>query len=79
MDLKENTEIVVMRNSITFLRICFLFPSKEEIENPTKNAFIKFMIMNMLASWYPLGIILHLVINIISKLGVNCHFDMLFT
>lgn len=67
MDLKENPEIVVMRNSIKFLRICFIFPSEEEVENPEKNVFIKFTIMNILGSFYPLGVIFHLVINIKSK------------
>lgn len=67
MDLKDNTNIAVNKNSIMFLRICFLFPNKEEIENPEKNVFIKFAFLNMLASYYPIGVILHLVINLRSK------------
>lgn len=67
MDLKDDGEIVVMKNSIMFLRLFFLFPSKEEIGNPEKNVFFKFTMMNIIASYFPMGIILHLVKNIRSK------------
>lgn len=79
MDFKENPDIVVMRNSITFLRICFLFPSKAELENPEKNVFTKFTIMYILASFYPLGVVLHLVINIKSKSEYNVNCDIFYS
>lgn len=70
MDLKESVNIVVMRKSLMFLRMCFLFPSEKEIASPEKNVFIKFTILNILASFYPAGVFLHMVINIESKSSV---------
>lgn len=67
MDLKDDEEIVIMGNSIMFLRLFFLFPSKEDIENPERNVFFKFTMMNILASYFPLGIFFHLFKNIRSK------------
>lgn len=72
MDLKENSEIIVMKKSIMFMRICLIFPSEEEIAHPEKNVFIKFTMMNILASLYPVGVFWHMVINIKSKSEIKC-------
>lgn len=69
MFLKDNAVISIMKNSIMFLRICFLFPSSEEIKNPGRNVFIKFTVMFLVSSYFPIGIILNLIKNIKSKLN----------
>lgn len=73
MDLKENSEIIVMKKSIMFMRICFIFPSDEEIAHPEKNVFIKFTMLNILASFYPVGVFWHMVLNIKSKSSIKCN------
>lgn len=71
MDLREDSEIVVMKNSIRLLRLFFLFPNEEELKDPKKNVYIKFIIMNIIGSYFPIGIILHLIVNIKSKFFVK--------
>lgn len=67
MAVEEIKDIVVMRRSIMFLRMCFIFPNKEEINQPNKH-FIKFSIMYILGIYFPIGIALHMMKNINSKL-----------
>lgn len=70
MDLQENENIVVMKNSIMLLRLTFLFPSDEEIKDPESNVFRKFRTMIIIGSYFPIGVILHVIKNIKSKFEV---------
>lgn len=67
MDIANIKEIAVLKNTITFLRICFIFPNKEEINQPEKNVFIKYTLMNVIGIYFPIGIAMHLIVNIASK------------
>lgn len=67
MNTDDIKDILVMKNSIKFLRISFIFPDKEEINQPKKNVFIKFTIMYMIGIYFPIGIVLHMINGIKSK------------
>lgn len=67
MDIEKVKKIEVMRNSIKFLRICSIFPTEYEINHPEKNVHIRYTMMNIVGSYFPIGIILHLINNIKSK------------
>lgn len=60
-----------MKNTIMFLRICFIFPNREEINQPEKNVFIKFTIIYIIGIYFPIGIALHVLMNIRSKCYSN--------
>lgn len=67
MDAGDENDIIVMKYSIMFLRICFIFPSKREINQPEKYFFMKFTIIYIIAIYFPIGILLHMMTNIKSK------------
>lgn len=67
MNIENIKKLAVMKNTIMFLRICFIFPNKEEINQPEKNVFIKFSIIYIIGIYFPIGIALHVIFNIKSK------------
>lgn len=67
MNIENIKDIAIMKKTIMFLRICFIFPSKEEMNNPGNNVFIKFMIIYTIGIYLPIGIALHFIMNVRSK------------
>lgn len=67
MNLKSNEGIAVLRNTIMLLRISYLFPSKDEVNHPEKNVHIKFTLLTIFGSYFPIGILIHLIVNIKRK------------
>lgn len=74
MNIEKIRKIQVMRNSMKFLRICYLFPTEYEINDPEKNVYIRYTMMNVVGSYFPIGIMLHLINNIKSKYFVHFYF-----
>lgn len=67
MSTEKVKEIIVLKNSLKVLRLCYLFPSKEEIENPEMNIYIKYILLNLAIVYLPVGTILHLTVAVLSE------------
>lgn len=67
MATEHINKIVVMKTTIKFLRICYLFPNDEEINQPEKNVFVKYTILTIIGALYPVGIAIHLLLKLRSK------------
>lgn len=66
--IEDSKEIVIMKSSRRFLGISYIFPGKEEINQHVKNVFIKFTLMYIIGIYYAIGVALHLIKNLKSKL-----------
>lgn len=67
MNVEKIKEIAVLKNTIMFLRILLIFPSKEDINHPEKNIFMKYTILSIIGTFFPIGIAIHLITNMTSK------------
>uniref|UniRef100_A0A310SA13 Odorant receptor n=1 Tax=Chrysomela lapponica TaxID=153811 RepID=A0A310SA13_CHRLA len=70
--MKEDP-IKVMKNSLNFLRIPYLFPKSEDIDNPKKNLYIRFCLLYLTTYYVPLGAAFHLAMTI--KQGTYANID----
>nr|XP_023030161.1 odorant receptor 4-like isoform X1 [Leptinotarsa decemlineata] len=76
MNIDNIKKIVVLKNSMYFLRIPFLFPRESEINDPKKNVYIKFILLSMTTIYLSLGAAIHLVVNIRSGTYINVDRDI---
>lgn len=64
-----NNQIVVCENTMKVLKINLILPSRaeEESEKTGDHYFNNYAIMTIFFSYYPIGIVLHMIHNIKSK------------
>nr|CAH7718898.1 unnamed protein product [Callosobruchus chinensis] len=64
MNIQAITKIRVLENSISYFRMTFTFPSRREANNFSKKFFIKPLFMFAFASYFSIGAVLHMLVNI---------------
>lgn len=67
MNTDNIKELAVLKNTLRFLRICYLFPPENEINNPNYNVYKGYMGLCLITSYLPLGNIIHMVLNLKRK------------
>lgn len=67
MNVEKIKKIAVMRRTIMFLRLSFIFPNDQEINQPDKNLFIKYTTLYLMGLCFPIGVLVHLLKKLKSK------------
>lgn len=67
MNIDKIKKISVMKNSIMFLRMLYVFPNEKDMNQPNKNVSLKYTCIIIVGCYIPIGIMLHLINNIKSK------------
>lgn len=60
-------ELAVLKNTLNFLRIFYLFPPEKEINNPNYNVYKGYVGLCLITSHLPFGNITHLLLNLKSE------------
>nr|CAI5820095.1 unnamed protein product [Callosobruchus analis] len=67
MNIQAVTKIRVLENSIRYFRMTFSFPSETEANSFSKRFFIKPLFLFVFASYFSIGAVLHMLVNIKRK------------
>lgn len=67
----EVGDIVIMENSLKYLRRNLVFPRKKNVDRPGMRFYLKFIAINLSTGMFLAGNILHLIINIKSTYLYN--------